>query len=68
MHRGPPMLLLWRFEVSVDQSFGLHVVQVGHAVRALQAPAHGVGGRVVRQRVSAVQDWNTTTKLNFFPQ
>lgn len=52
------VLLLWRFEVSVDQSFGLHVVQVGNAVRALQTPAHGVGGRVMRQWVGAVQDCN----------
>ena len=47
--------VLGGLEVAVDQGLGLHAVQVGHALRALEAPAHGVGRRVEGEGLGAVQ-------------
>ena len=47
----------------MDQSFGLHAVEIGHPLGALQRPAHRVGSGVVRQWLSAVQHCRERHKL-----
>lgn len=56
--------LLGRLEVPVNQGFWLHGVQVGHALGALQTPAHGVGCGVVGLRVSTVQDFTQRHRMS----
>ena len=47
--------VLGGLEVAVDEGLGLHAVQVGHPLGALEAPAHGVGRCVEGEGLCAVQ-------------
>lgn len=55
--------LLRGLQVPVDQSFGLHAVEIGHPLGALQRPAHRVGSGVEWQRLRAVQHCGERRKL-----